>query len=278
MRLLAIESSSLVASAAILEDDRILAEYTTDHRKTHSQTLLPMIDEIVRMTQTELESLDAIAVSCGPGSFTGLRIGAATAKGLAMTLDIPVVAVPTLDAQAYGLCICGVDMKAGKAADESAGAAVGVPEAAAGRANIGETVTGRMRQDWAPYIVCPIMDARRNQVYTGLYHTDAGVPERLIPCAAMDIRELLAELEGRGEQVVFMGDGVPVYSDVIDKECRVPYAYAPPHLARQRAGAVAALGAIYYREGRTTDADTFAPEYLRKSQAEREREEAGTCK
>lgn len=237
MRLLAVESSSLVASAAILEDDRILAEYTTDHRKTHSQTLLPMIDEIVRMTQTELTTLDAIAVSSGPGSFTGLRIGAATAKGLAMTLDIPIVAVPTLDAQAYGLCVCG----------------------------------------GAPYIVCPIMDARRNQVYTGLYHTGAGVPESIIPCVAMDIRELLAELERRGEPVVFMGDGVPVYAPVIDKECNVPYSYAPPHLARQRAGAVAALSAIYYREGRITDVAAFAPEYLRKSQAEREREEAGLC-
>lgn len=234
VRLLAVESSSLVASAAILEDDRILAEYTTDHKKTHSQTLLPMIDEIVRMTQTELSALDAIAVSSGPGSFTGLRIGAATAKGLAMTLDIPVVAVPTLDAQAYGLC--------------------------AGMST--------------PYIICPIMDARRNQVYTGIYRPGAGMPESIMPGAAMDIRELLTRLESLDHPVIFMGDGVPVYKAVIDELCRISYAYAPPHLSRQRAGAVAALAALYLREGRITDADAFAPEYFRKSQAEREREEA----
>lgn len=126
MRILGIESSSLVASAAIVTDDILTAEYTVNFKKTHSQTLLPMIDEIVTMTETELGSIDAIAVSGGPGSFTGLRIGSATAKGLGLALKKPLIHVPTVDALAYNL--------------------------------------------WgAKDLVCPIMDAKRNQVYTGIY-------------------------------------------------------------------------------------------------------------
>ena len=129
MKILGIESSSLVASIAIVEDDNMLAEYTVNFKKTHSQTLLPMLDEVMRMLRMELQEVDAIAVSGGPGSFTGLRIGAATAKGLGFALQKPLIHVPTLDATAYNLC--GSDA-----------------------------------------LICPIMDARRNQVYNGLYYCD----------------------------------------------------------------------------------------------------------
>ena len=104
MQILAIESSSLTAGAAIIKDDVVLAEYSVSFKKTHSQTLLPMIDEVVKMTETNLKELDAIAISAGPGSFTGLRIGSATAKGLCLALDKPLVEVSTLEAMAFG---CG---------------------------------------------------------------------------------------------------------------------------------------------------------------------------
>ena len=131
MRILAIDSSGLVATVAVVEQDekavgKTVAEYTINYKKTHSQTLLPMLDEIVRMTELELGSVDAIAVAGGPGSFTGLRIGSATAKGLGLALEKPLIHVPTVDALAYNLC-------------------------------------------YTDQIVCPIMDARRNQVYTGIY-------------------------------------------------------------------------------------------------------------
>lgn len=103
MNILAIESSAITASVAILTDECVIAEYTINHKKTHSQTLLPMIDEICHMTDVELEKLDLIAVSCGPGSFTGLRIGVATGKGIAFALDKKMIAVPTLEAMAYNL-------------------------------------------------------------------------------------------------------------------------------------------------------------------------------
>ena len=103
MKILAIESSGLVASAAIVTEDTLLAEYTVNFKKTHSQTLLPMVDEIVRMVGLDLKEIDAIAVSAGPGSFTGLRIGSATAKGLGLALNKPVIPVPTTQGIAANL-------------------------------------------------------------------------------------------------------------------------------------------------------------------------------
>ena len=126
MKILSLDSSGMVASVAILEDERLLAEYTVNYKKTHSQTLLPMLQEIAQMVELDLETVDAIAVAGGPGSFTGLRIGSATAKGLGLALKKPLVHVPTLEGLAYNLF--GTEK-----------------------------------------IICPMMDARRNQVYSGFY-------------------------------------------------------------------------------------------------------------
>ncbi len=235
MRILGIESSSLVASVALVTDDILTAEYTVDFKKTHSQTLLPMLDEIVKMLGLELETIDAIAVAGGPGSFTGLRIGAATAKGLGLALDRPLVHVPTVDAMAYNL--------------------------------------------WgASGLVCPIMDAKRSQVYTGLYHMEQGI-QVVKPQCAMDTAALAGELNGLGEPVIFLGDGVPVYRELFEKLLTVPYRFAPPQMNRQRGACVAALGLAVMKgeapgdEGAfTVSSDEFAPDYLRKPQAERERE------
>lgn len=231
MRILAIESSSLVASAAIMEDDLLVAEYTVDYKVTHSQTLLPMIDEILRMTQTDKRTLDAIAVSGGPGSYTGLRIGSATAKGLGMALGIPLIHVPTLDAMAYN---------------------------AYGYSGL----------------ICPIMDARRSQVYTGIYEFEGGRLRTLLENSAITFDELMEGLDGINEsarKVLFIGDGIPVFADRIDKHFGGKgYELAPASINRQRAASVAVLGGIYYLEGRTEAASEHVPDYLRLSQAERE--------
>ena len=230
MLLLAIESSGLVASVALMADDKLIGEYTTNFKKTHSQTLLPMLDEVVKMTGVELESIDAIVVSGGPGSFTGLRIGATTAKALGLALDKPLVNVPTVDGIAYNLF--GVEK-----------------------------------------VICPIMDARRQQVYTGLYTFEGSEFKVLCKEKAVGIDEIVAEINEMGRPVVFLGDGVAVYKKYIEEHMTVDYSFAPAHLNAQRAGALAALGSIYYREGRTETADEHVPEYLRLSQAERERME-----
>lgn len=229
MKILGIESSSLVASVAILEEREIIAEYTVNYKKTHSQTLLPMLDEIVRMTEQDLHELDGIAVAEGPGSFTGLRIGSATAKGLGLALELPILAVPTVDAMAYQLFGCA-------------------------------------------HRICPIMDARRQQVYTGIYRFREEF-EVLRAASAMDLGDLLAELKQEPGKVVFLGDGVPVFGEKIRAEMGENALFAPPMASRQRAAAVASLGMTYLREGRTQTADAHAPNYLRVSQAERERAE-----
>ena len=189
MKILVLESSGLVASVAVVTEEKLIGEYTTNFKKTHSQTLLPMMDTLLKMIGIPVQEMDAIAVSGGPGSFTGLRIGSATAKGLGLALSIPIISVPTVDAIAYNLC--GTDA-----------------------------------------VVCPLMDARRNQTYTGLYSFDGN------------------EMEVLKEQV--------------------PHSYAPIHLSQQRAGALGALALQYYHEGKYESAAEHQPDYLRLSQAERE--------
>lgn len=242
MRVLAIDSSGLTATVAIVEDEITLAEYTVNYKKTHSQTLLPMIDEMVKMTETDLDTIDAIAVAGGPGSFTGLRIGSATAKGLGLALDKPLIHIPTVDGLAYNVYGC---------------------------------------ED----IICPIMDARRNQVYTGMYTFSwkAGEKENqslrepvfqvMKMQMAISVEELIRRLNNYGRRVVFVGDGVPVYKNILAEGLKVPYAFAPAYMNRQRAAVVGTLGIKYYKVGKTETAMEHQPEYLRVSQAERERAE-----
>lgn len=226
MKILAIDSSGMTATVAVLEDDKLLSEYTINYKKTHSQTLVPMLDEIRKMTELDLDSLDAIAVAGGPGSFTGLRIGSATAKGLGLALDKPLISVPTLEGLAMNAWGCDK-------------------------------------------LVCPIMDARRNQVYTGTYRFEDGNLVTVKEGRAMAMNDLIDELNEMGEEVLFLGDGVPVFKDMVEEGLKVTHAYAPAHMSRQRAGALAALAAVYYIQGKMESAAEHRPDYLRMSQAER---------
>ena len=229
MRILALDSSGLVATVAIVEEGQTIAEYTVNYKKTHSQTLLPMLDEIVKMTEFDINSIDAIAVAGGPGSFTGLRIGSATAKGLGLALNKPLIHIPTVDGMAYNL--------------------------------FGNTG-----------LICPIMDARRNQVYTGLYRFESEfevVEEQM----AISVQDLIEKLNALGEKVTFLGDGVPVYGDQLKEGLTVECVFAPAHVNRQSAAAVGTLAMKYFVEGKVESAKDHQPDYLRLSQAERERAE-----
>lgn len=235
MKILALDSSGLVASAALVEDDNLIAEYTIQYKKTHSQTLLPMLEEIRDMVELDLNTVDAIAVAAGPGSFTGLRIGSATAKGLAFALDKPIVPVPTVEGLAYQMY--GTDA-----------------------------------------LVCPIMDARRNQVYTGIYefiYYEDKYDMRVVKeqCAAA-FDEIAEALNNLGRKVIFLGDGVPVFRERMAEVMQVPYTLAPAHRNRQSAACIAALGSLYYAQGKVESGADHAPVYLRLSQAERERAES----
>ncbi len=235
--ILCIDSSGLTASTAIIdeENDIAVAEYTVNLKKTHSETLLPMIDELYRLTGLDKRDTKAVMIAAGPGSFTGLRIGGAAAKGIASALNIPIIPVPTVDGLAYN-CY-GYDG-----------------------------------------YVCPIMDARRNQTYTGIYSfkkvSDGNVygyeMETELSQCAIDIQEIISRLNKLGKAAVFLGDGVPVFRETLDNSLTVDHTYAPMGLNRQNAVSIGRLGVKLYKEGKGVGADSFAPEYLRQSQAERE--------
>lgn len=227
MKILAVDTSSKAASAALVEDDKLICEITLNNKLTHSQTILPIIDDVLKRGEVSPAEVDLFAVSSGPGSFTGLRIGVTTVKGLAHAVNKPVVSVSTLEALAYNLPAC-------------------------------------------PYIIAPIMDARREQVYNALYRFDDNhcIKEIAAP-RAISLSECIEEVKGYKERTVFLGDGVNVFRNQILSALGDTAYIAPQNVCEQHAAAVAEAAkhkeSIHYSE--------LVPVYLRKSQAEREKEE-----
>lgn len=250
MKIICLDSSGLTASVAILEDDQLVAEYNVTYKKTHSQTLLPMLDELKKMIDLDLATVDAIAIAKGPGSFTGLRIGSATAKGLSQALDKPIVEIGTLEGMACNLY-------------------------------------------GSSDIICPIMDARRQQVYTGVFMYESILCDNavasgsakyseyrlktLLPDSAMSIEELITKVseiaDEQNRNIVFLGDGVPVFKEAILEALKDRCSFAPAHMNRQRAAAFGYLALERFAAGEVVSCYEHAPEYLRLSQAERERNE-----
>ena len=226
---LAIDSSGLSAAVALVRDGKVVAEYQVTNKKTHSQTLLPMIDEICRMGEQDPKELDAIAISSGPGSFTGLRIGSATAKGMALAIGCPIVEVPTLQGLACNL-------------------------------------------SFADGVVVPMMDARRKQVYTGIYEFEDGVPVPVKDQMAVPVSEVIEYLNSTGKSVWLLGDGALCYEKELREGLTVPYHFAPLHLNSPHGSSYAYLALKLLAGGKTVSAQAHKPDYLRISQAERERE------
>ena len=225
MLILALESSAKAASVALMQDAELLAQYSQCSGLTHSRTLLPMVEDMLKNTDKKLADVDFIAVAHGPGSFTGIRIGVSTVKGLAWASDKKCVGVSTLAAMAWH------------------GAAAGG-------------------------LVCPVMDARRSQVYNALFEIKDGAPERLCRDRAIALSELAAELKGYDREVLLVGDGARLSFDYLTAEgisCRI----APQNLLYQSAWGVG-MEALRTEPG---TADDLLPVYLRLSQAERERQE-----
>lgn len=222
-RILAIESSSHVASVAILEGDVLLGEFTLNHPKTHSQKLMPMLESLMAALDLKVADLDAIAVTVGPGSFTGVRIGLATAKALAQPFNLPLIPVSSLKAVAQGF------------------------------------------QGFSGYI-CPIMDARKNEIYAGCYQWQSGILVEVYPERALEPAAFLEELKNLNAEIILSGDGLPKYAESFKAALGEKLTVSHSAHGRQRAATVADLAKASLSEAVSYDA--IAAEYLRKSEAE----------
>ena len=222
MKILALETSTKVGSVAISEDEHLIAEYTLNVISTHSERLLPSIDQILRDSKLSIREIDGFAISLGPGSFTGLRIGISTVKGLALAAEKGVVGVPTLDVLAHNLMFTRL-------------------------------------------LVCPLLDARKGEVYTALYQGDeSGKLEKLTPDLALKPEELLTRIK---EPVIFLGDGVETYRDTL-RSGQDNCLFAPAYLNQPRASVLAKLGLEKFRQGHIFKEDEIQPLYCRLAEAE----------
>ena len=225
MKILAFDSTATTASVAVTEDSRLLGEVTLNNGNTHSETLLPMAEALLGMLRLAVRDIDLFACSAGPGSFTGVRIGAATVKGMAFGTKRPCVGVSTLEALAYNM-----------------------------RGHCG--------------IICPVMNARRSQVYTAIFESDGECVKRLSEDMAIGVDELDEMLAAYDANVYLVGDGIEVALDCFKKTKAIA---APEKLRYQSAYSVSQVALCMHKDGKSVSDAELTATYLRLSQAERER-------
>lgn len=229
MRLLAIDSATPVAGVAVLEDEKLLREAFANLGRTHSETLLPLVDRVLRECALTLQEMDGVAITGGPGSFTGLRIGLALAKGLCLGAHLPLIAVSTLEVLAANL-------------------------------------------PFSPAIVCPLLDARKQEVYAGFFATTTGEVVALAEPGAYspgDFVEKARQLSlEQGGKLVLLGDGVLPYRGFFANALGEQLSLAPPHLMLPRASALASLAGRKMACGEFADVINLRPQYIRLSEAE----------
>ncbi|QCX33966.1 tRNA (adenosine(37)-N6)-threonylcarbamoyltransferase complex dimerization subunit type 1 TsaB [Caloramator sp. E03] len=227
MRVLAIESSCSAAGVAVINEEKVESEIFLDYKLQHSTILFPMIENLLKLLEITINDIDAVAVSGGPGSFTGLRIGLAAAKGIAQGRNKKFIAVSSLDAMAF--------------------AQVGFDG-----------------------IICPIMNALRDNVYTCLYRWNEGRFERICEYEALHIKDLIERL--KGNKVMFCGDAMLLHKNTIIEELQENAYFAPKTSLMPKASALGELALLRLKEGNLDNIYTYSPIYIRQSQAEREYE------
>jgi len=225
MKILAIDTATRIAGVAVLDGITVLGESWLNSGQNHSRKLMPLLTGLLEHLEMSLADMDCLAVSTGPGSFTGLRIGIATVQGLALATGKPVAGVPTLDALAQNL-------------------------------------------PGYPGIICPILDARKDEVYTASYRWRGGRMERVGDYRALSPRELAGEMKEQDEPVVFLGDGVFRYREQLTEILAEQATFGPGTANFLRPSAVALLGGERYLAGGAQSASSLRPFYLRASEAE----------
>lgn len=226
MKLLAIETSTMLGGAALIDDTGLISETRLNVRVAHSERLMAEVDHMLRQAGLGIKDVEVFAASGGPGSFTGLRVGLSTLKGLAFSTGKPVLTVPTLEAFAWNF-----------------------PECA--------------------HPVCLLFDARKKEVYAGVFLWEAGVLKRLLPETAVGIGGLLEALHNAGyEKFLFAGEGAMIYKEEIEQGLGGGAIFAPAHLMVPLPSSVAALAFRRAKEGLFENPEKLTPHYIRKAEAE----------
>jgi tRNA threonylcarbamoyladenosine biosynthesis protein TsaB len=222
MIILGIETATMTGGLALIDEGKLIAEYTLNMKTTHSSRLMPALDWILKDVSLDKNQIDGIAVSIGPGSFTGLRIGLATAKGLALGLNIPLIGVPTLDALAHN-----------------------VP--------------------YPVYQVCPVLDARKKEVYSALFQCENDVLVRKSPYQVISPADLANQIH---EKTVMLGDAIDVYRELFKEKLRELIVFAPDAQRLPRAAVIAEMGLAKLKAGEVLDLASSEPFYIRRADAE----------
>ena len=232
MLVMGVETSAMQGGVALVGDEGLISEYTLSVQATHSERLLPAIDRMLREAGVGLDALSGLAVSIGPGSFTGLRIGLSTIKGLAYSTGLPVVGVPTLEALAWSVPFAG----------------------------------------WQ---ICPVLDARKQEVYAALFRYENGTLVRVMEDTALAPEALCARIRRR---TIFLGDGLAAYGALFQRLLGDRMMVPPPASRGSRPACVADLGRERLIRGERDPADSLVPRYLRPSEAELRRQRVSEAK
>lgn len=225
MKILALDSSSIVATVALVDEEKLMGEIIVNHKKNHSEKLMPIIEQLLDEVEERIEDVDGFGVCVGPGSFTGIRIGVSTVKAFAQATHKPLVGISTLEGLAFQL----------------------------------------------PYsrgIICPLLDAQRNQIYTGLYKWEGNQMFSIEEDQAIKVEEWIEKLKDRTEDIHLVGDGVAKFSSLFQKKLGEKVSVAPSIVRMPRASSIASLALQRIQKGEITDYKDLHPHYIRQSQAE----------
>ena len=225
MKILGIDTSAKFCNLGLIEDEDILIEYTINGlRKKHSSILVPAIKNLLKTIDLKIEEINGIAVSMGPGSFTGLRIGLCVAKGLCYTRSLPLLGIPTLDAMAFPF-------------------------------------------KEIPYLICPVLESKKDEIYDVVFRGGVSL-HRVMDYKCEDIQSLLARLSPLKEKIIFSGDGIKKYRDIIKNKIGKNALFIDSQLNFPVAASIAFLGLNKLKKGEEDNVSTLSPFYLRKSEAE----------
>ena len=292
MIILAIETTGPKASVALINENGDITEKTSDEEVNHLRGLVPMIKELIDEYGCAVSDIRYVAASVGPGSFTGIRIGVATARALAQAWTVQTISVPTLESFVYNIDGNNAVTQGNSETTQRNNVITQrnnvITQGHSETTQSNNVITQRSNYDKNGIkLICPIFDARRSQIYSGAYYLDNGKPRTLLPGAAWEfelffetLTGLLKEQDGKYKEIVFFGDGLCVFEENIHRwtqslDPRIETATAAREDRYQKASSVARMAYVLMNEGACGHYSGLLPVYMRKAEAERRREALG---